>query len=275
MVDLDRLAVQLRTGEISGNDLKEKVERNEINKNERRKITKLSKQLGKRDSLTPRQLLRIEVKEKKSLPKVSRDDRKRKYHEEIERERQQQEANFTVCLGCRKRGHFVKDCPRLSMSSMQDRQQQQQLCGELCFNCGSFDHTLKNCPVPRKRNGELAFANCFICKQTGHISRDCPENPNGLYPKGGCCHICYQKNHLAKDCPDRQVEPVDQQESTYKSKFVNSEDGVIVKGLAVTEGNNFGDDLLLDEPEYNNEEEDGSGDEDGKKKKKSKKRRKH
>ena len=274
MVDLERLAFQFKTGEIDGNDLKKKVDSNEISKSDRRKITKLSKQLSKRDSLSARQLLRLEIKEKKKLPKISREERKRKYHEQIEREREQQEANFTICLGCRKRGHFVKDCPRYSMTPSE----RQQLCGELCFNCGSFDHTLKNCPVPRNRNGDLPFASCFICKQSGHISRDCPENANGLYPKGGCCHICFQKNHLAKDCPDKQYELEEEpseEQSKKKTKYNDSEDGVVVKGLSANEGKNVGDDVMLDEAEYQEEELASDDDEGDKKKKKSKKRRKH
>ena len=27
------------------------------------------------------------------------------------------------------------------------------------------------------------FATCFICKQVGHLSKACPDNPKGLYPQ--------------------------------------------------------------------------------------------
>lgn len=28
------------------------------------------------------------------------------------------------------------------------------------------------------------FAKCFICGESGHIARTCPDNPKGLYPNG-------------------------------------------------------------------------------------------
>lgn len=31
--------------------------------------------------------------------------------------------------------------------------------------------------------GGTAFASCFLCKETGHLSRNCPSNPHGIYPK--------------------------------------------------------------------------------------------
>lgn len=29
------------------------------------------------------------------------------------------------------------------------------------------------------------YATCFVCKQQGHLSRDCDKNANGIYPDGG------------------------------------------------------------------------------------------
>lgn len=32
--------------------------------------------------------------------------------------------------------------------------------------------------------GDYPYAKCFICSQTGHLSKSCPDNPKGLYAKG-------------------------------------------------------------------------------------------
>ena len=55
-----------------------------------------------------------------------------------------------------------------------------------------------------KKSDSLQFATCFICKGTGHLAKDCLDNPNGLYPNGGCCHLCQLKNHFSRDCPSRK-----------------------------------------------------------------------
>lgn len=257
---LEQLAHRLANNEINGSKLAEMVERNEISKQERRRITKISHAIEKTKSLTKRQLERRATKEKKMLPKLTKEDRKRKYHDELEREREKESANFTICLGCRKRGHFLKDCPKLTKREAR----KEEINNQICFNCGSKDHTLKNCPDPRDPSGSLPFASCFICKQKGHISRDCPENANGLYPNGGCCHICFQKTHLAKDCPDRTEE----HEREFQKK---REEGVRIEGLIADNEKSWkGDDVMLDSNVVVEEEEDIQ---DKPAEKKSKKRR--
>jgi len=165
-------------GKITGKDLALLVANNEITKSERRKITKIVKQ---RQGLTDRQRQRLEVKAKKSLPKISREERRQRIFSKLELEREQNKDKFTVCLGCRKKGHALKNCPNKKDDV------------NICFNCGSADHALRHCQLPKDSTGYLPYSKCFYCNKMGHLSRDCPENPNGLYPHGGCCHICLQK----------------------------------------------------------------------------------
>ena len=94
-----------------------------------------------------------------------------------------------TCILCRQDGHIAKNC-RLNKGSKIDL--------AICFNCGSRDHILKECTVPK--SSTLSYATCFICKQQGHIAKDCSENPNGLYPNGGCCHVCKMNTHFSRDC---------------------------------------------------------------------------
>lgn len=186
-VKLERLLSEFKKGNIDGVCLSDLVKKGEITKQERRKIQKLASK-----KLSGRQLLRREVNEKKKLPKISQEERDKRYRQTIAEERELKNAQYETCLGCRKKGHLLKYCPEAKNVN-------------ICFNCGSNDHPLRKCPHPSDiRN--LPHAVCFLCKKEGHITRNCPENPNGLYPKGGCCHICQQKTHLAKDCPDKPSE---------------------------------------------------------------------
>lgn len=104
-----------------------------------------------------------------------------------------------VCFNCRKSGHVLSECPNLNENS------QQEMTGTgICFKCGSTEHTHFECKVIKTDN--YNYATCFICKQQGHISRQCPDNQKGLYPKGGACKVCGDVTHLKKDCPKFQVE---------------------------------------------------------------------
>ena len=95
------------------------------------------------------------------------------------------------CLVCKGEGHKAKDCT-------------ERVQGEnICYNCGSVEHTLKGCLKHRDLQGMLPYANCFICKQTGHLSSACHLNQKGVYYKGGECFNCGSVRHLARDCPDK------------------------------------------------------------------------
>ena len=56
------------------------------------------------------------------------------------------------------------------------------------FYTGSNEHTSKSCESKLKGADAYRFAECFVCKQTGHLAKACPDNPKGLYPKGKQTH---------------------------------------------------------------------------------------
>ncbi|CAK1555748.1 unnamed protein product [Leptosia nina] len=99
-----------------------------------------------------------------------------------------------VCYNCRKGGHNLSDCPdlRSNIPGVDSAD-------GVCFKCGSTEHRQNECKVQRDK--EFRFATCFICRETGHLARQCPDNPKGLYPNGGCCKLCGDVTHLRKDCP--------------------------------------------------------------------------
>lgn len=205
MSDIQHLVEEIIAGSVSGDDLKRMVDSGELSKTDRRKATKMAKiKKEKLATMSERQKLRLAVKEKKKLPKLSQTDRNARFRKDVELEREKESANFVVCLHCRKRGHYVKDCPRLASETSEKL---------FCYNCGSYNHCLRHCTQDRDPSGALPFAQCFVCKQAGHLARNCPQNSHGLYPKGGSCHICGRIDHLAKDCPDRPAEREERQES--------------------------------------------------------------
>lgn len=97
------------------------------------------------------------------------------------------------CLYCKKYGHTFNDCTEREKNGIS---------ANVCYNCGSPDCNIKICPKP-KRDGMNKFATCFICNEQGHLSKDCPNNTNGIYPYGGGCYFCGSKMHKKADCPDK------------------------------------------------------------------------
>ena len=71
------------------------------------------------------------------------------------------------------------------------------LISDVCYKCGSTEHSYHDCKVSKS----FGFVECFICREQGHIARECPDNPRGLYPKGGACKLCGDVTHFKKDCP--------------------------------------------------------------------------
>lgn len=96
-----------------------------------------------------------------------------------------------ICFHCRNSGHMLSECPKLQKSDVD------LIESGICFKCGSTEHTHTECHI---RGDVYKHATCFICQQEGHISKQCPDNPRGLYPEGGGCRICGDVTHLKKDC---------------------------------------------------------------------------
>jgi zinc finger CCHC domain-containing protein 9 len=89
--------------------------------------------------------------------------------------RQKEREQKRVCFNCRKPGHTVNECP-------EGKKDAEQGTG-VCYKCGSTEHSITACKV-RLEPGNFPFAKCFICKEMGHLSKQCPDNPRGLYPNG-------------------------------------------------------------------------------------------
>lgn len=102
-----------------------------------------------------------------------------------------------VCYHCRKGGHTLSSCPMLEDNGA-------QVVGSgICYKCGSTEHTHYQCKV--NTGNSYKFATCFVCKQEGHISKQCPDNPRGMYPSGGGCRLCGDVTHFRRECPTLQA----------------------------------------------------------------------
>jgi Zinc knuckle len=179
-----------------------------LSKKDRRRLTKQAKKELNPKAPAPQG--------KKQKPKLTHDQRKEKFTalavkaREKQQKREQKRTGYQgssysdgnsgadgpnadklYCLGCRGKGHVIKDCKKSKSNTI-----------GMCFNCGSTEHTLHSCKEKKDKSGKLPFAECFVCGQKGHLSSQCSQNEHGIYPKGGCCKICSSKHHLANQCPD-------------------------------------------------------------------------
>ena len=101
----------------------------------------------------------------------------------------------------------------------------------ICYKCGSTEHRIQQCEKikPFLKNskstkidfgklGELPFANCYICNESGHLSSFCSKNTGGgVFPDGGVCRECGEGGHFAKDCPQK-MRPKDADDGSVTSE---------------------------------------------------------
>ncbi|PAA67674.1 hypothetical protein BOX15_Mlig019643g4, partial [Macrostomum lignano] len=70
-----------------------------------------------------------------------------------------------------------------------------------CFRCNETGHIARDCPNQPSggggRGGGGGDGACYRCKETGHIARDCPN------ASAEVCYKCNQPGHIARDCPTR------------------------------------------------------------------------
>ena len=166
--------------------------------------------------------------------RLTHEERKHIYTERARIRREQQRARLggaakvdMFCFACRRRGHVVADCPAraaagdagggaeldddaalvATLRAAAPRGALDGAASKVCYRCGRDDHALRDCKKrrrkPRTPGGAeyLPFAVCFVCGGKGHLSADCPSNPNGVFPKGGACHRCGSTEHRAAACP--------------------------------------------------------------------------
>ncbi|CAH2044009.1 unnamed protein product, partial [Iphiclides podalirius] len=166
----------------------------------RAKGSKASNQKAPEDS-TPWEVM------KDQIIKSKKESEEAKHRQEAEQQRIENYTNFLKEQKVQKRKATWCDFPddntvnnsNLNCPDLKSKIPGVDSAEGVCFKCGSTEHRQFECKVQRDK--EFRFATCFICKEAGHIARQCPDNPKGLYPNGGCCKLCGDVTHLKKDCP--------------------------------------------------------------------------
>ena len=158
-------------------------------------LAKLKKTLADPNTpdITPEQ-----IKNKANSDKLRRISKKiMKKKELLDAKKREKNALRRVnCLFCKKYGHSIRDCVEREKSGVAVK---------ICYKCGNDSHNLDDCPKYNEIQG-FPFVTCFICKETGHLSKDCKDAVNGIFYKGGGCYFCGSNQHKKLDCPKRNTE---------------------------------------------------------------------
>lgn len=78
---------------------------------------------------------------------------------------------------------------------------------------------------------KLAFASCFICKETGHLASQCQKNEHGIYPRGGGCRFCGSNKHLARDCRPTKDSEAPIMAASSNPKMENPDEDLVFSAL--------------------------------------------
>lgn len=148
--------------ENSNTDIKKKYKKKQLFKSKSEYESLLKKHSEKIDKEVLDDLVEMKrkykLKDEEFLDRVMRESRSnvRRLNRASERD------NKRVCFKCRKPGHPVTECPEMKKDMTEG--------AGICYKCGSTEHSIQTCKV-KTEPGYFPYAKCFICHETGHITK--------------------------------------------------------------------------------------------------------